>query len=65
MALVKFSLYRQAILRKYDLPKEVIIGWVSSLIEAYNMAIYSFIAPFLAKFMFQEASAWSRYIFFL
>jgi MFS transporter, MHS family, proline/betaine transporter len=35
--------------------KEVWIGWVSSLVEAYNMAIYSFLAPFLAKFLFHNA----------
>ncbi len=34
--------------------KEVWIGWVSSLVEAYNMAIYSFLAPFLAKFLFHN-----------
>lgn len=34
--------------------KEVWIGWFSSLIEAFNMAIYSFLAPFLARFLFQN-----------
>lgn len=27
--------------------KEIWIGWLSSLIEAYNMAIYSFLVPIL------------------
>jgi MHS family proline/betaine transporter-like MFS transporter len=36
------------------LPKEVWIGWVSSLVEAYNMAIYSFMAPLLAKLIFKQ-----------
>lgn len=35
--------------------KEVWIGWFSSLIEAYNMAIYTFLAPFLARFLFHNA----------
>lgn len=39
------------------LPKEVWIGWISSLVEAYNMAIYSFIAPILATQLFQESSS--------
>lgn len=38
------------------LPKEVIVGWISSMVEAYNMAIYSFIAPLLAPFLFQNTS---------
>ena len=38
--------------RFLSLPKEVWIGWVSSLTEAYNMAIYSFIAPLLARLIF-------------
>lgn len=39
------------------LPKEAWIGWVSSLAEAYNMAIYSFIAPLLAPLIFQQTTA--------
>lgn len=39
------------------LSKEVWVGWISSLAEAYNMAIYSFIAPLLAISLFQEATA--------
>ena len=31
--------------------KEVWIGWLASLVEAYNMAIYSFIVPLLAQRM--------------
>lgn len=38
--------------RFQSLPKEVWIGWISSLTEAYNMAIYSFIAPLLAVLIF-------------
>lgn len=38
------------------LPKEVWIGWISSAVEAYNMAIYSFIAPLLATLIFQKTS---------
>lgn len=38
-------------------PKEVWIGWVSSLVEAYNMAIYSFMAPLLAPLIFQKTTA--------
>lgn len=39
------------------LSKEVWIGWISSLVEAYNMAVYSFIAPLLAPLLFQHRSA--------
>lgn len=35
-------------------PREVWAGWISSSVEAYNMAIYSFIAPLLAKFIFLQ-----------
>ena len=45
------------------LPKEVWIGWISSFVEAYNMAIYSFIAPLLAKQLFQQTKAWSAVLF--
>lgn len=34
--------------------KNVWVGWLSSLVEAYNMAIYSFVAPFLAQLIFQN-----------
>lgn len=44
-------------------PKEVWIGWISSLVEAYNMAIYSFIAPLLAPFLFQQTQAWNAVFF--
>ncbi len=44
-------------------PKEVWIGWISSLSEAYNMAIYSFIAPLLAPFLFQQMTDWSAVFF--
>jgi MFS transporter, MHS family, proline/betaine transporter len=36
------------------LPKEVWIGWLSSAVEAYNMAIYSFTAPLLATQIFHH-----------
>ena len=36
--------------------KEVWAGWFSSLMEAYNMAIYSFAAPFLAPILFKGVS---------
>lgn len=39
-----------------QLPKEVWIGWISSAVEAYNMAIYSFLAPLLAMTIFQKSS---------
>lgn len=32
--------------------KNILSGWVSSIVEAYNMAIFSFAAPFLAGFLF-------------
>ena len=47
----------------YALPKEVWIGWISSLVEAYNMAIYSFIAPVLAKQLFQHTKDWNAVFF--
>lgn len=43
--------------------REVWVGWFSSLSEAYNMAIYSFTAPFFAKLIFQQESAWSAVFF--
>lgn len=45
------------------LPKEVWIGWFSSAVEAYNMAIYSFIAPLLAPLLFQQATTWNAIFF--
>lgn len=45
------------------IPKEVLIGWISSLVEAYNMAIYSFIAPLLASLLFQHTSTWNAVLF--
>ncbi len=48
---------------KGALSREVWVGWFSSLSEAYNMAIYSFTAPFLAKLIFAEESAWSAVFF--
>jgi hypothetical protein len=50
--------------KKLTLPKEVWIGWVSSLTEAYNMAIYTFTAPFLAKLLFRQEASGSSAIFF-
>ena len=46
-------------------PKEVWIGWVSSLVEAYNMAIYSFMAPLLAPLIFQQDNSRERCFFLL
>lgn len=43
-------------------PKEVWIGWISSLVEAYNMAIYSFIAPLLAPLLLQ-ITTWGSIFF--
>ncbi|MES2121446.1 MAG: MFS transporter, partial [Chlamydiota bacterium] len=45
------------------LPKETWVGLVSSLMEAYNMAIYSFSAPLLARWMFRDASMPSALFF--
>jgi MHS family proline/betaine transporter-like MFS transporter len=53
----------QGTIRSLPLPKEVWIGWVSSLTEAYNMAIYTFVAPFLAKLIFHQENAWSSIFF--
>lgn len=33
--------------------KEVFVGWISSSVEAYNMALYNFSAPLLAPLLFQ------------
>lgn len=43
--------------------KEVWIGWLSSLVEAYNMAIYSFVAPLIAPLLFPDQTAWSAIFF--
>lgn len=43
--------------------KEVWVGWISSLVEAYNMVIYSFIAPTIAPRLFTGESAWSAVFF--
>lgn len=43
--------------------KEVWVGWLSSLVEAYNMAIYSFAAPLIAPLLFQDQTAWSAIFF--
>ena len=43
--------------------KEVWIGWFSSMAEAYNMAIYSFIAPLLAASLFQQTPEWQALFF--
>lgn len=37
--------------------KEVWIGWFSSLVEAYNMALYGFAAPLLAGLLFQNQAS--------
>lgn len=52
-----------AIDRPRAFPKEVWIGWISSSVEAYNMAIYSFIAPLLAPLLFQQSTTWSAVFF--
>lgn len=46
-----------------SIAKEVWAGWFSSLMEAYNMAIYSFAAPFLAPMLFKGVNS-SSAIFF-
>lgn len=46
-----------------QLPKEVWVGWISSLVEAYNMAIYSFLAPLLAPLLFHQMKALVAVIF--
>lgn len=61
MSTLIFPLRKSKIFK--TLPKEVWIGWVSSLVEAYNMAIYSFIAPLLAPLLFQHTTAWSAVFF--
>lgn len=43
--------------------KEVWIGWVSSLVEAYNMAIYIFMAPLLATLLFKNSAEGSAIFF--
>lgn len=43
--------------------KDVWVGWISSMVEAYNMAIYSFTAPLLAKQLFQNATLWTSLFF--
>lgn len=45
------------------LSKDIAIGWVSSAVEAYNMAIYSFLAPLIAMIIFQEQAGWSSVFF--
>ncbi len=49
--------------RQAVLPREVWVGWFSSLVEAYNMAIYSFTAPFLSKLIFSQETAWTAVFF--
>lgn len=49
--------------KKRALSREVWVGWFSSLSEAYNMAIYSFTAPFLAKLIFSQETPWSAVFF--
>lgn len=45
-------------------PKETWAGLISSLVEAYNMAIYSFTAPFIAPLIFPNSETWSPLFFF-
>ena len=45
------------------LSKDVWIGLFSSMIEAYNMAVYSFAAPFLASTLFKDAQEWNAVFF--
>lgn len=48
---------------KKTVPREVWIGWFSSAAEAYNMAIFSFIAPLLATIIFKQESSWNAVFF--
>ena len=50
-------------LTKQFWPKEVWIGWFSSTAEAYNMAIYSFTAPFLAGKLFSSENSTTALFF--
>lgn len=50
-------------LRKELWRKEVWIGWIGSLVEAYNMAIYSFIAPFIAPMLFPHGNTLNSLFF--
>lgn len=45
------------------LSKEVWVGWFSSSVEAYNMALYGFAAPFLASQLFESENS-STALFF-
>lgn len=49
--------------KKASLPKEVFIGWLTSLTEAYNTAIFSFLAPMLALFFFQNENSFTSLFF--
>lgn len=49
--------------QKTALPKEVFIGWIASLTEAYNTAIFSFLAPMLALSHFQNENSFSALFF--
>ncbi len=50
-------------IKSLSLPRGTWAGLISSLMEAYNMAIYSFSAPLLARWMFRGVSM-SRALFF-
>ncbi|MBS0606090.1 MAG: MFS transporter [Verrucomicrobia bacterium] len=43
--------------------KEIWIGWTSSFAEAYNMAIYNFMAPLLARHLFPQPTEWKAFFF--
>lgn len=45
------------------IPKDVWIGWVSSLVEAYNMSIYTFVAPLLGPLLFKNMTEWAAVFF--
>lgn len=57
------TINRSKVIHHLALPKESWMGLFSSLIEAYNMSIYLFAAPFLATLLFQEQSLWKAIFF--
>jgi len=63
MTITKIDVSEQRGIRDYTLPKEVWIGWVSSASEAYNISIYSFLAPLLATRLFMHEASLSAVLF--
>lgn len=43
--------------------REVFVGLVSSMVEAYNMAIYIFMAPLLSSLLFKGSTEGSAIFF--